>query len=237
MTTPRRTTTATAATPRRGAARPKARGSDPNRRNAAAHQAIVRATWKLLSKVGYHALGIEAIAERAGVGKATIYRWWPSKGALVAETLASHLTIGPEPDTDDSRRDIEASIQSTVDNYSGTIAGVALPALVADLVFDEVSYDSFLRNFLEPRRAAAAASIHRAIDRGDLPPDTDVNLMLDMWSGTVFYRVLLSRQPITDDLAARITDVLFDGFHHRPASEAAGLVVEAAGPVVDEAAD
>jgi AcrR family transcriptional regulator len=201
-------------TTRRGQV-PKVRRSDPGRRNPIAHGAIVESAWELLSEVGYHALSIEGVAERAGVGKATIYRWWPSKGALVAEALASHMTIGPDPSTDNSRRDMTASIHATIENYSGTIAGVALPALVADLVFDKEAYQSFVQNFLKPRRTAAATVIHDAISRGDLPDDTDVNLMLDMWSGTVFYRVLLSTEPIGDDLAERITDILFDGFTRR----------------------
>src|SRR5205807_149149 len=102
-----------------------------------------KATWELLEELGYLNLTIEGVAQRAGVGKATIYRWWPSKGALVAEAISTHLDHGPHKPTGDVRKDLRNSIQVTLDNYSGTVAGVAIPALLADLAFDAQSYEAF----------------------------------------------------------------------------------------------
>ncbi|MGH9064507.1 MAG: TetR/AcrR family transcriptional regulator [Acidimicrobiales bacterium] len=181
------------------------------RRRPEIQQAIIIATWDLLASVGYHDLTIEGVAARAEVGKATIYRRWPSKGALVGEAIATHLAIGPEPDTGTSRGDLCASIQSTVDNYSGTIAGVVIPALVADLVHDPELLHAFQDRFLRPRRDASRRILERAIARGDLPADADIGLLLDIWAGAVFYRVLISQEPITPDLASRLTDLLLDG--------------------------
>jgi AcrR family transcriptional regulator len=177
-------------------------------RDAESHKAIVRATWQMLEAVGYHDLTIDGVAGRAGVGKATIYRWWPSKGALVAEAIASHLNPEPAPETDDVRADLQASIQMTVDNYSGTIAGVAIPALLADLAFDADSYESFCESFLRPRRQASAAVVQRAIDAGLLPPSIDTALLLDFWAGATFYRVLISREPIGPDFAQALTNLI-----------------------------
>lgn len=174
-------------------------------RNHVSHESIIAATWGLLEELGYHDLTIEGVAARAGVGKATIYRWWPSKGALVAEAISAHLDHAPLPDTGDVRSDLKASIQVAIDNYSGTVAGVAIPALLADLTFDSSSYDSFVQSFLRPRREASAAVVQRAIDEGRLPADTDINLLLDIWAGTIFYRVLISREPLGEDLASTLT--------------------------------
>jgi AcrR family transcriptional regulator len=159
----------------------------------------------MLEDVGYHDLTIDGVAARARVGKATIYRWWASKGALVAEAISSRLNPNPVDETDDIEADLQASIQVTVDNYSGTVAGVAIPALLADLAFDPKSYASFRESFLDPRRETGIQVVQRAIKAGLLPPDTDISLLLDIWAGATFYRVLISREPIGPDFAAALT--------------------------------
>ena len=186
-------------------------GADRSRRSPEAHRAILAASWELLGTVGYHDLTIEGVAAQAKVGKATIYRWWSSKGALVGEAIATYLEVGPEPDTGTSRGDIRASIQSTIDNYSGTLAGVAIPALATDLVHDPELQKAFHDRFLLPRRRTSAAILERAITRGDLPTGSDIGLLQDIWAGTIFYRVLISREPVTEDLADRLVDLLLSG--------------------------
>jgi AcrR family transcriptional regulator len=177
------------------------RPSTGRRRNDRAHRCILDTTLELLETAGYHDLTIEAVAARAGVSKATIYRWWRSKSALVAEAIATRLDQGRVPITGDPRADLRASIQVTIDNYGGSVGGIALPALLADLVFDQDGYNAFRENFLVPRREASAAAIRRVIETGLLPADTDVELLLDVWAGAIFYRILISRQPISPGLA------------------------------------
>jgi AcrR family transcriptional regulator len=190
---------------------PPAEEPAPHSRSSAIRRRILSAAWKLLPEVGYHGLTMEGVAARAGVGKATVYRRWPSKGALVGETIAKHLDIGPAADTGTTVGDLQASIQATIENYSGTAAGLAIPALAADLDRDPELLQAFHAQFLKPRRAASGEVLRKAIARGDLPPDVDIELLLDIWAGTVFYRVLVSREPITHDLAQRLTELLVHG--------------------------
>jgi AcrR family transcriptional regulator len=184
-------------------------------RSSAVRRRILSAAWKLLPEVGYHGLTMEGVAAGARVGKATVYRRWPSKGALVGEAVAMHLRIGPPADTGTTHGDVRASIQETIDNYSGTAAGLVIPALAADLAHDPELLQAFRSQFLLPRRAASGQVIRNAIARGDLPADVDIELLLDIWAGTVFYRVLVSREPITPDLALRMTELILDGIPPR----------------------
>lgn len=189
-------------------------------RNAQTHKAIIESTWRLLESVGYHALRIEKVAADAGVGKATIYRWWPSKSALAAEAIATRLDLSPIPNSGDPRQDLKDGIQITIDNYRGTVAGVALPALVAELVYDEDGYAAFHESFLRPRREASAQAVRRAIKAGLLPADTDAELLLDTWAGAIFYRVLISHQPFEPDLAEKLTALILG--ETRPGADGRG---------------
>ena len=106
--------------------------SSGNRRSPLAHKAIIDATLELLKTVHYPALTIESIAAAAGVGKATVYRWWPSKGALVAEAVSSTLTVEDPPETDDLRADLIAAAEISIRNYSQPTGGILFAALAAD---------------------------------------------------------------------------------------------------------
>lgn len=162
----------------------------------------------MLAEAGYHGLTMEGVAARAGVGKATVYRWWRSKGALAGEALAHYLDIDAIPDTGNSRTDLLEVVRTTIHNYSATVAGTVIPALAADLINDPELKRVFLGQFLHPRRAVAASTLRRVIERGDLPEDLDVDLVMDMWAGTVFYRVLISENPVDDRMADQLVDLV-----------------------------
>lgn len=177
-------------------------------RSRRAHDAIIEATVELLAAVGYGDMSIEAIAERAGVGKSTIYRWWPSKGALAGEALALGLNRGPEPPTGSTREDLIRTIEVTIGNYSDSNAAMSiLPALVAHLERDPELLQAFRHSFLEPRRQNGRALIASAVERGDLPEDVDPDLLMDIWAGAIFYRSLVSGgrlEGVSERLAAFI---------------------------------
>lgn len=187
---------------------PPSRSSRENRRSASSKQSILLATVELVAEYGYSRLTMEGVAARAGVGKATLYRWWRSKGELVGEALSQYLEVGEIPDTGDTRRDLLEVVRGTVNNYSGTVAGVVIPALVADLVYYPELKDAFRRDFLEPRRAVSAAVLKRAIDRGDLPDDTDIDLVMDIWAGTVFYHTLFGAEQSSLELSEQLVDLI-----------------------------
>lgn len=178
------------------------------KRSPQTHLSILRSTIRLLSETSYQGLTLERIAEDAEVGKATIYRWWKTKGALVGEALAWHLKPSRAPETGSPEEDLRQTIAATVRNYSGNLAGVTVPAVAADMVNDPDLRASFLKDFLEPRRAVARASVKAAMDARLLPPDLDVELVLDMWAGAIFYRTLLGDEPVNPRFTEQFMDLL-----------------------------
>jgi AcrR family transcriptional regulator len=194
--------------PGRSPLRPNVAESDAGPRG---HAAILAATIALLAEQGYQGLTMEGVATRSGVHKATLYRWWPSKGHLAGWALGAGLVTGPAPDTGNTRADLITWTRGTIANYTSTPAGTALPALLSDLAREPGALDSFRRVFLDTRRANCATVVARGIERGDIPADVDVGLFMDVLAGSVFYRQLVSGEPFTDDLAERIVDLLLTG--------------------------
>lgn len=166
---------------------------------------------ELLAEGGYSDLTIEGIATRAGVGKATIYRWWNSKGALVGETLARRLKVESIKDSGSLREDLRQAVAATVENYSNSIAGVVVPGLIADIGHDADLHDSFFKEFIQPRRASVTRLLERAVEEGALPVDTDMDLVMDIWAGAVFYRAVVTGRSVSDDLPDALVALILDG--------------------------
>ena len=181
------------------------------RRSTRSHQAILTATAQLLAEVGYTALTIENVAARAGVGKATVYRWWPSKGALVIEAMSAALVMPPLPESGDLRQDLLAVVKGIVQVLARSPEGAVIPALAADIMHDREMAEQFRNQMIRPRRSAVTQILQRAVDRGELPSDLDTELLLDVYAGAVFYRVLVSGEPVTDLLAEQLVSLLLDG--------------------------
>ncbi|MFD8479680.1 TetR/AcrR family transcriptional regulator [Kitasatospora sp. NPDC059673] len=169
---------------------------------------VLDATLALLSEAGYARLTVEGVASTSGVHKSTLYRWWPDKAALVADALASRMDTGPLPDTGNTRDDLTSWLRGTIANYTATPAGATMPALIADLAGRPGALDAFRAAFLTERRTNCATVIRRGIARGDLPPDTDVELFMDALAGAVFYRQLVTGLPIDPDLPTRLVRIL-----------------------------
>jgi AcrR family transcriptional regulator len=180
-------------------------------RDSQSHQAILAATLESLSELGYVGTTIEGVATRAGVGKATIYRWWTSKGALVGEALSSRLDEGPEPETGNLRDDLKRVIEVTVRNYTEPENAIALMAFAAHVERDESLLSTFREKFLASRRLHARQMLQRAIARGELPPDADLDLMMDLWAGTIFYRSQIVGSPPDPTLPDRLVDLFLSG--------------------------
>jgi AcrR family transcriptional regulator len=178
-----------------------------DRRNRQSHQAILQATLELVQDLGYTRLTIEGIAAKAGVGKSTIYRWWRSKGDLVIEALADVLEAQPLPDTGDTRTDLMAIVDQGIALYSDeTGARTIIAGLVGDIHHDPELAAALRKRFIDPRRADNRAAIARAIERGDLPADTDVELLIDRLVAPVSYRALISGAAITPDISTKLVD-------------------------------
>jgi AcrR family transcriptional regulator len=186
------------------------------RRNAAARDAILDVTFELLRTRGTTGLTIDAIAEAAGVGRQTIYRWWPSKGAVAAEAMARQArVIVPVRDTTSFPDDLT---QFLVDSFTGVEdSGMrrALRQLVSAAQADE-HVAEVLAEFTAQRRAALRALLERGQASGDLPADADLDLLVDVAYGVLWYRLLIGHAPL-DPRAAR------DLAAHLLAAGAAGL--------------
>jgi AcrR family transcriptional regulator len=172
------------------------------RRNDAARDAILDAAFRLLSGPDADGVTIDAIAAEAGVGRQTIYRWWPSKGAVVADALARHaLVIVPERETGSFTGDLEAFL---ADSFAGLrdqrLAG-RLRQIVAAAQQDE-HVAQVLADFTAVRRAALRALLERGRDAGELAPEADLDMLVDMAYGVLYYRLLVGHAPL-DEHAAR----------------------------------
>jgi AcrR family transcriptional regulator len=186
----------------------------PGRPRDARHDdAILAATLELLQEHGYGGLTIEGVANRAGVGRPTIYRRWPSKPALVVAALIQSARLAmPEPDTGSLRRDLvevqrhQAELMGSADNRRVT-AG-----LVADLATDPELAELYVREYLAPRRATVWHVLQRGIDRGELDPDADLAFVYDLLVGPLFMRAVVWGQPLAPDAAEQTADVVIAAF-------------------------
>lgn len=183
-------------------------GRRGRKRDPGAQSAILAATREVLLEVGYHGLTIEGVARRAGVGKATIYRWWPSKGTLVLEAAAEHIAIRQAPDSGDTRVDLREAAQALIDVFLDPIARIVIFAATAGLDDDPGMATAFRSETVYPWRQSTVLAIQRGIARGDLRADLDAALALDVMVGTVFQRTLVVATPAVAGLADAIADLL-----------------------------
>ncbi|HSG85534.1 MAG TPA: TetR/AcrR family transcriptional regulator [Candidatus Limnocylindrales bacterium] len=180
-------------------------------RDQATQAAILAATRRLLLESGYHRLTFEAVASAAGTSRSTVYRWWPTRGSLVLEAAADHIDIGRVPDTGDSRQDLRIAIRQLIETFSDRLAGIVILAAVANLDGDATMATAFRDSRVYPWRTSAADALRRAIERGDLPPDTDVQFVLNVIVGTVFQCTITPATPMTDGLEDALLDLVFAG--------------------------
>jgi AcrR family transcriptional regulator len=184
---------------RRGPGRP---------RSPQAHEAILDATVDLLAEVGYAGLTMEGIACRAGVGKATIYRRWPSKVALVVEAVQSTTEPVPDPDTGSVRGDFEILTAKMVDKMTRSSAGRIMVGLVADAARNPELAEALRSGFIAGRRAALKVTLERGVGRGEVRPDVDVDLVGDLLVGPLYYRLMVSGGPVDEQFADQVVDAV-----------------------------
>jgi AcrR family transcriptional regulator len=174
------------------------------RRNAAARDAILDVTFDLLGTGGVADLTIDAIAEAAGVGRQTIYRWWPSKGAVVAEAMTRRArVIVPARDTGSLAADLAGFLADSFAGLQDPTTARALRQLAAVAQQDE-HVAGVLADFTAQRRAALRALLGRARASGDIPPGADLDMLVDMAYGVLWYRLLIGHAPLDEDAARRL---------------------------------
>ncbi|MFD9456929.1 TetR/AcrR family transcriptional regulator [Streptomyces sp. NPDC059985] len=186
---------------------------DATRRSDRSRRAILDAALALVGEVGYNKLTIEAIAARAGVGKQTIYRWWPSKAAVLLDAslaLAGDAGTDAEwtgfPDTGDLAADLKSVLRATVDEFNDEKYEAPARALTAAGATDPELGARFTEQLLEPQLALYEARLRSARDAGLVAPDTDLRLTVEMLLGPFTYRWLMRTAPLTH----AYTDALVD---------------------------
>ncbi|WP_219418429.1 TetR/AcrR family transcriptional regulator [Pseudonocardia nigra] len=184
---------------------------DPSRRSERSRRAILTAAADLVHEVGYRKLTIEAIAARAGVGKQTIYRWWPSKGAVVLDAFLAAASQGPEglalPDTGDVRADMRGVLRAIVAELADPRLSATSRALTIDMQGDPDLADGMLERLLGPQFAAIADRLRSAQAAGQLRPDVDMSVAIEMFIGPPYHRWLLQTGPLTEAYADTVTDL------------------------------
>lgn len=165
---------------------------------------ILDAARSVLSEQGYPGLTIEAVAAAAGVGKSTIYRWWPNKEALIADALAQVFRADEIPDLGDTHAELRQAVDMTISNYDNDDMAASLPALAVGLLPNPDLMARFREVFLLCKRENIAVALRRAAERGDLPHDVDTDLVQDVWAGTILYRRLMTGSALDEHLAEHL---------------------------------
>jgi AcrR family transcriptional regulator len=171
----------------------------------------IEATLELIAERGLRALTTDAVARRAGISKATMYRRWPSKEALVLDAVSSLVSEVAIPDTGSLGEDVRALLRDSVALYAGSRRAKLIPELVAEMARTPAVADAVRTGFLAQRRAALRRVIARARAREEIRDGIDDELCIDLLVAVVQYRFLISGGPLTTQLADDLTDALLRG--------------------------
>jgi AcrR family transcriptional regulator len=208
--------------PRPGRARTGTGGAEaPLRgrpRSEKARKAILAAAAELLLARGLSAVSMDAVAERAGVSKATIYRWWPTKETLALDALYTEWAPAhPSPrDTGSLRGDLLALLRPWARLTSSRPYGRVIAALITEAQTDPVFAAEYRQRVVEPRRDQARAVFRRAIERGEIPPDTNIEVALDLLYGPLYHRLLHGHAPLNDRFTQDVIDMALSGIQPAP---------------------
>lgn len=177
---------------------------------------VLRTVGALLLSEGSADLTFERIARLAGVSKTTLYKWWPSKGALaldgyfhaVEQTLAF-------PDTGDVRADLTSQLRAFAQVMTETPGGRVLAELIGQSQTDEDLAKAYRTFYSSERRRLAGERMRKAQDTGQIRPDVDVQVLVDQLWGAVYHRLLVPDEPVTDDFVVALVTNLMDGIAPR----------------------
>jgi AcrR family transcriptional regulator len=184
-------------------------------RSETSRTAILEATTELLKETTVQKLSIEAIAKRAGVGKTTIYRWWPSKAAVVIDAfMEHHLITTPIPEGIPVRDAMKTHLRSLIRRYRGP-SGRIVAQIIAESQYDPETLADFRGRFWDGRRAATTALIKRGQDEGEIRADLDPTLVAELLYSAVYLRLLFGYKPLTENYADQAITAAFDGIGAR----------------------
>lgn len=189
---------------------PPARGRPRSER---ARRAILQAAIELLLERDLGAVSMDELAQHAGVSKATIYRWWPTKETLALEALHQEwATAGPAPrDTGSLRADLYDLLTPWVSEVRSRPYGALIANLVAKASRDAAFAREYVRRLAEPRRARARLVFVRAAERGEISGGIDCEVAMDLIYGPLYLRLLQGHAPLGDAFVRQVIDLVLDG--------------------------
>src|SRR6201996_6794180 len=192
--------------------KPQSRGRP---RSEESEEAILAATIQLLSEKPLRDISMEEIARNAGVGKATIYKWWPSKAYVALDAfLRKANRMLPTPDTGSVRSDILEQIRALMVFYQSP-AGHIMGQFIAESQIDREFALLFRKLFLKPRREAVGVMFDRGVERGEIAASLDRELVLDLMIGSAIFRMIVGHAPIEAKIADQMVAIIFEGLDNR----------------------
>lgn len=198
--------------PRRGDPGPSGARPPGRPRDARADEAIIEATLQTLAISGFTGLSMEAVATRAKVGKATVYRRWSTKETLVADALATLVETVEPLDTGSLRDDLVAWLNTLRRNNLHTLSGRLMPRLLAEKDTHPELFEMFRQRVIAPSRRQAEKVLARGVASGELPPDLDVDFVIDMLIGPVSYRQYVNGiREVSGTRIGQVVDAVLDG--------------------------
>ncbi len=185
---------------------------EPGRpRNQAATETVLRSALELAYEAGVQCVTIERVSARSGVAKSTIYRRWPNAAAIVMDAFLADIAYLIEYHRCDNIADtFKITVQSLVDALAGR-RGELLRSILGMAQRDPELRDAFLNRWIEPRRVKGEAALQEAAARGELAPEADLGMILDMIYGSVYYRLTVSFAAIEREYVDEIVDRTFYG--------------------------
>lgn len=172
-------------------------------------EAIIAAFFAELGKSGYGGLTMDRVAERAGVGKAALYRRWPSKKEMLIDLVGQFATKAVlPPDTGTLRGDIRAIAHDAIAVLANPLVRSVIQSLVTEARRSPDLGAVLTERFINPRREAGAQMLRRAVDRGEVPPDSDLELAQDLIGGPLYLRGVILGEEFPPGYTQRLTDAV-----------------------------
>ncbi|MFE5288496.1 TetR-like C-terminal domain-containing protein [Nocardia sp. NPDC056611] len=180
-------------------------------------EALTTAFFEELAAVGYGRLSIEAVARRAGAGKAAVYRRWPSKQAMATDLITKvAVDAADTPDTGSLRGDLHAFLTAAAAGLRHPLASKIIPDLLAEAAREPALAATLTTGIATTRRDRATTLLHRAITRGELPDDLDIPLALDFLAGPLYWRLTITGIPPEPTYLDNLTTMLLTAFRANP---------------------
>jgi AcrR family transcriptional regulator len=190
---------------------PAARKGRPPSERAASHAAIMDTVYALLQEKSVRDLTMEEVAKRAKVGKPTLYKWWPTKAALVLTMLCERMATNLEtPTALTAAESLRFRVRRLIDAFNGPF-GKIVAGLIAEGQSEPAVLQEFFERWVSPRRNATIADLQRGKNAGELRPEVEPEMLNDTVFGAIYYRLLLRSGPLTRRFGEELVEQVLRG--------------------------